>query len=1258
MRKQKNIAFVLAITLVISLWIPINGIEDAYAESKDKISLEAIETNSGNNTNGQLWSMTTQKDIRVTITFDEPVQDTAKLEWYFGKQGENLMQLDQWKTYKKEVPLFEFIDEPLIDKENQCKVTATIRTGLYFDDVDGTETRSNRGVFPELIGDYTFKVINSDNEESAEKAVVWNIYDEYVMFDDMEGTVNQIIEKAISNGLYATREQVGFSTLGEPIYCVIVSDEQNSVESYLQLVEESKINPQGIADRINDSTLTNYRVPILINNTHADENPGLDAQVEFLKKLAEAGAGGTISYSTIENIKAGNEESEKIVQEIESKFAKEVKSIVKPEGSYQFEVNPAAPNYGVDYKKQNFTNIYNVKVEEFKVDEILDDVIFICNLTLNPDGRKSNNRQNTYGFDPNRDNMFQTQQEAKNMSKLTAKWQPISFLDLHGFVREFLIEPCTPPHEPNLEYDLMQPFFIEGGQAYGNAALATSDKYTSYLMPIRDWFDGTKWFEPWDDMATNYTPSYAMFHGCLAGYTIECPELNSDSVKLFESGFYGVSKYISENKKQMYLNQLEYFNRGVNNSESVETEKWFVDQENNVVSDFRTKVNGKFYPEYWVIPSGVEAQRDIASVEDIKEFFDLNDIKYKKLTQDVTVDNNSFKAGDVVVDMHQSKRSLANVVLYNGKDISDWSGLYSESVVAFPELRGFNAYPIYEKDAFSGKLGELTESLTTVIKGSNTANNIVIDNNGVEAVKAVNTLLGTGKSVSLITEGVHKGDFLVSKADFDTVKESFVLEAYSYDIAPTSSVISKPKIYIVGERETAWLNASNEKNSHDNFAIKNQMGFDITKNIDEATIIVGSSSVASDLQRTIVENKIKAGTPYIAMGALPLKYVKSNILTSGFNYNTDSSSYESLFKVKYGDSIITKNYIEDKDERIYSKSGSYITEVPKGAIVLVSAVDSDDFHISGCYTNVRELLKGKTEAISYNDGKLDVTIFANSITNKGHQQDDYRFLSTAIYAKAAKVVEQGDFSNSSSGGGKKHSSNTSTGASISLPKGAVANVGNSNGTVSFNTSSAKQGEKVTVTIKCNPSYEVSKVTVKDSQGKKINCSVNDDGTYSFVMPASKITVDVEFAASFSNKKETPSFNKTVLSKQNVTLNGKEINMDAYNVDGYNYMKLRDIAFLMNDTKAKFEVKAGGNYIIEAHPGKSYTQIGGELVGGTDNSNSCVVSKWIISIDGIQRHLYVYNIGGNNYFKLRDLGELFEFDVQYDSSTNTAKLMTN
>ena len=43
--------------------------------------------------------------------------------------------------------------------------------------------------------------------------------------------------------------------------------------------------------------------------------------------------------------------------------------------------------------------------------------------------------------------------------------------------------------------------------------------------------------------------------------------------------------------------------------------------------------------------------------------------------------------------------------------------------------------------------------------------------------------------------------------------------------------------------------------------------------------------------------------------------------------------------------------------------------------------------------------KGSIQAFEYAGDGMDMTIFANTLTNKAHQQDDYRFLTGALYGK-------------------------------------------------------------------------------------------------------------------------------------------------------------------------------------------------------------------------------------------------------------------
>lgn len=128
--------------------------------------------------------------------------------------------------------------------------------------------------------------------------------------------------------------------------------------------------------------------------------------------------------------------------------------------------------------------------------------------------------------------------------------------------------------------------------------------------------------------------------------------------------------------------------------------------------------------------------------------------------------------------------------------------------------------------------------------------------------------------------------------------------------------------------------------------------------------------------------------------------------------------------------------------------------------------------------------------------------------------------------------------------------------------------------------------------------------------------------------------------------------------QSLTVDGKAISgAEIYAVNGNNYFKLRDVAALLNGTDVQFSVDydaATDTIIIET--GKAYTPNGSELASGTDKSSTIQKSSQSLKIDGktinMSAAMTAYAIGGNNYFKLRDLGTALKFTVDYDAATNT------
>jgi len=130
--------------------------------------------------------------------------------------------------------------------------------------------------------------------------------------------------------------------------------------------------------------------------------------------------------------------------------------------------------------------------------------------------------------------------------------------------------------------------------------------------------------------------------------------------------------------------------------------------------------------------------------------------------------------------------------------------------------------------------------------------------------------------------------------------------------------------------------------------------------------------------------------------------------------------------------------------------------------------------------------------------------------------------------------------------------------------------------------------------------------------------------------------------------------KVAPTTQKLSVNGKFVNCEIYNIDESNYFKLRDLAYLLNGIGSQFSVGYDhASQTVSVVTGGSYTAVGGELVTGTDKSASAVPSKQTILINGVPNStLSAYEIGGNNFFKLRDLGAAVGFDVDYDNATST------
>lgn len=134
--------------------------------------------------------------------------------------------------------------------------------------------------------------------------------------------------------------------------------------------------------------------------------------------------------------------------------------------------------------------------------------------------------------------------------------------------------------------------------------------------------------------------------------------------------------------------------------------------------------------------------------------------------------------------------------------------------------------------------------------------------------------------------------------------------------------------------------------------------------------------------------------------------------------------------------------------------------------------------------------------------------------------------------------------------------------------------------------------------------------------------------------------------------------QAVPNRSTVLVNGEEVAFDAYTINQNNYFKLRDLAKVLNGTDKQFEVTwDGNNKAVNMLSGKPYTTVGGELAQGDGANKTATISTATIYLDGQPVSLLAYSIGGNNYFKLRDVGQAFDFDVTWDGANKTILIDT-
>ncbi|MCQ5129968.1 InlB B-repeat-containing protein [Butyricicoccus faecihominis] len=165
--------------------------------------------------------------------------------------------------------------------------------------------------------------------------------------------------------------------------------------------------------------------------------------------------------------------------------------------------------------------------------------------------------------------------------------------------------------------------------------------------------------------------------------------------------------------------------------------------------------------------------------------------------------------------------------------------------------------------------------------------------------------------------------------------------------------------------------------------------------------------------------------------------------------------------------------------------------------------------------------------------------------------------------------------------------------------------------------------------------------------------------------ADKVTDSITLYAKWEKKTTAtviaePSTQKTVIDGKAMTFNTYILRDAAGNA--VNFVKLRDVAYVLDGTAAQFNVDWRNNAIRLDAKQPYTTKNGAEMTVPSVVSAPAKTSETPVLTGGVTAPLEAFlltdqNGGGHNYFKLRDIGKVAGFNVTWDNAAQSIVITT-
>jgi hypothetical protein len=590
---------------------------------------------------------------------------------------------------------------------------------------------------------------------------------------------------------------------------------------------------------------------------------------------------------------------------------------------------------------------------------ILKNCVVFINPIQNPDGRITDLRANGNGFDLNRDFITLTQPETVATVKQIKAYHPVTFLDLHGYVNPMLIEPCTTPHNPSLEYDL----FIKWAQPLAETMKSTLESKTGMTAQIPyQW--GTekdklgKVNEGWDDYGPYYTGMIAQQMGSL-GYTMETPYKTQDGVDAHYWTSWSMMNYVVKNRLPIMKDQAEIFRRGdLNIPDSTTGRPWAGNMTemlrpvpwgdpafpySNVVGDVE-------FPYAYVVPVDAAMQKDPLQAYKFINHARMYGVEVHVARASFTVGATTYPAGSYVIRTQQPLRSLVNNLLWEGEDVKAQYGvssMYDISAWSLPEIWGFDAAAasapfnaaLTKVTAVVGKAGMVMGAGPVYWFGGDTNQSVLVVNEMLQRLYGVGMV---HQALAAPHDAIPLGAFVVDTTDtpgakgyLDRVAADYGIDFMTADGLTLDMVatLARPSVSVAVDAQTVWVlksvlgfynvavNAGSLSNSTTAYVSSSSSTAGGTTSTSLANVQTWLNGATAARQRTYVGIVRGAGQSW-ATGLLPAvtvandadsadngivvaEYAADDIYTAGYPQNDYAFCYPPYWFTEASDAVST-----------------------------------------------------------------------------------------------------------------------------------------------------------------------------------------------------------------------------------------------------------------------------------------------------------------------------------------------------------------